>query len=106
MGNAIEIITGVPLVSLSGAYLGGWLAMTSFVIQGRMEPKERDLIRSLVSRSMVIGLMISVIVILQEYHVDFPIALGFKNCASVFLLTSAISGIHGAWFLLVKLRNR
>ena len=106
MGNAIEIIIGIPLVSLSGAYIGGWLAMVSFVIQDRMGPEDRYLIRSLKFRSMIIGLIISVIIILQEYHVNFPSALGFKNCVNVFLLAMAISGIYGSLFLFLRLRKR
>jgi len=106
MEHAIEIITGTPLVSLSGALVGGWLAMTSFVLQGKMGQEVRYVIRSLVFRSMGIGLVLSVIIILQEAHAHFPVALGLRNCAKVFVLALAISGIHGAWWIAFKLKRR
>ena len=106
MKHAIEIVVGAPLVSISGAVVGGWLAMISFVIQDRMGPENRDLIRSLVFRSMVIGLIFGVIMILQERHAGFPSALGFNNCTKIFLPAMAISGIYGACWLLFKLGKR
>ena len=75
MKHAIEIVVGAPLVSISGAVVGGWLAMISFVIQDRMGPENRDLIRSLVFRSMVIGLIFGVIMILMGEFFIFLLGL-------------------------------
>ena len=52
---------------------------------------------------MAIGLVLAVIAILQEARLGFPIAMGFRNCATIFVVAMAISGIYASWWIASRL---